>query len=91
MVEYFLMTEKGITPGRINRCFGVILAIFLALAGFLYWQGYIQALGFILAVIIIATAGIWCTFDTRRVQRDGFLDGYNRAKNSFDQKKKAKS
>jgi len=80
--------KKRITPGRANRCFGILLAIFLAFAGFLYWQNYIQGTAFLLLAIAILAAGIWCTFNTRIAQRDGFLDGYARGKDNFDKEKK---
>lgn len=80
--------KKGLTSGGINRLFGVILAIFLAVGGFLYWQGYIQETGLILVGIIALTAGILFVFGTRVAQKNGFLDGYARAKNDFDKEKK---
>ncbi|MFZ5366491.1 MAG: hypothetical protein ACOZBZ_04370 [Patescibacteria group bacterium] len=80
--------KKRLTPGQIDRCFGVILAIFLAFAGFLYWQGYIQGSGFLLTAIVVLLAGAFCVFNTRRAQKDGFLNGYARAKDDFEKKKK---
>lgn len=76
--------KKRLTPGRINRCFSVLLAIFLAFTGFLYWQGYIQGSGLILVAIVVLMAGILCIISTRIAQKDGFLDGYIRAKDDFD-------
>lgn len=82
------MKKKGLTPGRINRCFGVLLAVFLALGGFSYRQGYIQETGLVLVGIITLLSGILFTFGTRVAQKNGFLDGYARAKDNFDKKKK---
>lgn len=79
---------NGLTPGRINRLFGIILAIFLAIAGFLYWQGHIKEIGLILMGIVALAAGICFIFGIRATQRDGFLDGYSRAKDDFDKEKK---
>jgi len=79
--------RKGLTPGRINRLLGVVLAFFLAIAGVLYWQGYIQAIELLLAGIIALVAGIAYVFGIRVAQKDGFLDGYSRAKDNFDKKK----
>ena len=79
--------RKGLTPGRINQLFGIVLAIFLAIAGVLYWQGYIQAIELLLAGIIALVAGIAYVFGIRVAQKDGFLDGYSRAKDNFDKKK----
>lgn len=81
--------KKGLTPGRINRFFGILLAIFLVVGGFLYWRGFINEIGLILMVVIALVAGISFTFGTRMAQRDGFLDGYGQAKNNFDKKKKS--
>lgn len=81
------MRRKGITPGRINRLFGVLLAIFLVIGGYLYWQGYIEEISLILVGIIALVAGVSFTFGTRVCQKDGFLDGYGQAKNHFDGKK----
>lgn len=83
------LMKKRITPGRINRFFGILLAIFLAIGGFLYWQEYIQEEGLILIGVIALVAGILFTFGVRIAQKDGFLDGYARAKNNFDKKKKS--
>lgn len=83
------MGKKGMTPGRANRCFGILLAILLAIAAFLYWQNYIQEIGFLIVVIALLVAGIWCTLNTRIAQRDGFLDGYVRAKDDFDKEKRS--
>lgn len=80
---------NGLTPGRINQLFGIVLAIFLAIAGFLYWQGYIQAIVLILTGIIALVAGISYVFGIRIAQKDGFLDGYSRAKDNFDKQKKS--
>ena len=79
---------NGLTSERINCLFGAVLAIFLVIAGFLYWQGYIQAIVLLLAGIIALVAGISYVFGIRIAQKDGFLDGYARAKNEFDKKKK---
>jgi len=79
--------RKGLTPGRINRLLGVVLAFFLAIAGVLYWQGYIQAIELLLAGIIALVAGIAYVFGIRVAQKDGFLDGYTRAKDDFNRKK----
>lgn len=78
---------NGLTSERINRLFGLALAIFLAVAGILYWQGYIQEMGLILVGVIVLIAGILFVFGTRTAQKDGFLDGYARAKDDFDKKK----
>ena len=78
---------NGLTPGRINRLLGVVLAFFLAVAGILYWQGYIQAIELLLAGIIALVAGIAYVFGIRVAQKDGFLDGYTRAKDDFNRKK----
>ena len=80
--------RKGLTPGRINRLLGVVLAFFLAIAGVLYWQGYIQAIELLLAGIIALVAGIAYVFGIRVAQKDGFLDGYSRAKDDFNKEKK---
>jgi hypothetical protein len=82
------MGKKGLTPGRINRLFGVLLAIFLGVGAYLYWFGYIRELGLALVIIIALVAGVLFTFGTRMAQRDGFLDGYTRAKNGLEEKKK---
>jgi len=80
--------KKGITPGRINRFFGVLLGIFLASAGFLYWQNRITEIGLIIMVLIALTAGVLFVFGIRIAQKDGFIDGYARAKDNLDKKKK---
>lgn len=82
------MIKKRLTPGQINRLFGTLLAIFLAIGGFLFWQGYIQEMSLLLVAVIALVAGASFTFGTRMAQRDGFLDGYARAKDNFDGKKK---
>lgn len=79
---------KRLTPGRINRLFGVILSFFLAVAGVLYWQGQISLESLLLVAILTLVAGVAFTFGVRTAQKDGFLDGYARAKNNFDKKKK---
>jgi len=88
MVGLKVMRKKGVTPGRANRCFGVLLALFLAFTGFLYWKEYIQEAGLILVGIIALAAGILFVFGVRIAQKDGFIDGYARAKDNFDKKKK---
>lgn len=80
--------KKGLTSGRINRIYGILIAIFLAIGGFLYWQGYIQETGLVLVGVITLVSGISFTFGTRTAQKDGFLDGYARAKDNFDKEKK---
>ncbi len=82
------MKKKGITPGRINRLLGVLLAIFLAVGGWLYWQNFIHEIGLIFIVVVVLVIGVLFTFGTRMAQKDGFLDGYVRAKDSFDKKEK---
>lgn len=82
------MRKKGLTPGRINRLFGVILSFFLAVAGVLYWQGYIHQVGLMLAAAISLVSGISYVFGIRIAQKDGFLDGYARGQDNFDKKKK---
>lgn len=82
------MRKKGLTPGQINRLFGIILAFFLAIAGFLYWQGQINLESLLLVAILILVAGISFTFGVRIAQKDGFLNGYARAKDNFDKKEK---
>lgn len=84
-----LFRKKGITPGRINRLFGVLLAISLAVGAGLYWQGSIQESGLVLLVIVTLVVGILFPFGVRVAQRDGFLDGYVQAKNGLDKKKKS--
>lgn len=79
---------NGLTVGRVNRFFGILLAIFLSLGGLLYWQGYLKERGLILVGIITVVAGISFTFGTRVAQKDGFLDGYVRAKDEIEKKKK---
>ena len=80
---------NGLTSERINCLFGIVLAIFLAIGGFLYWQGYIQEIVLILVGIIALVAGISYVFGIRIAQKDGFLDGYTRAKDGFDKEKKS--
>lgn len=80
---------NGLTSGRINRLLGVVLALFLAIAGFLYWQGYIQAIVLILTGIVALVVGISYVFGIRIAQKNGFLDGYSRAKDNFDKQKKS--
>jgi len=80
--------KKGITPGRIDRLFGILIAIFWVLAGFLYWQKRITEITIVLAVVASLVGGILFVFGTRTAQKDGFLDGYARAKDGFDKKKK---
>lgn len=82
------MKKKVITPGRITRLYGLLLAVFLALGGLLYWQETIQVKGIILIGVIALVSGILFTFGVRIAQKDGFLDGYVRAKDHFDKKKK---
>lgn len=85
------MMEKKLVrllkPGQMIRLFGFILAIFLGLAGFLYWQGRLRETGFTLTVIIALIAAVSFTVGVRVAQIDGFLDGYARGKNEFDKKK----
>lgn len=38
--------------------------------------------------VITLVSGISFTFGTRTAQKDGFLDGYARAKDNFDKEKK---
>lgn len=78
--------KKKLTPEQINRLFGVLLAIFLAIGGYLYWQGYIEKMGLLLVAIITLVAGASFTFGTRTAQIDGFLDGYARAKDHLEKK-----
>lgn len=82
------MKRKGITPGRISRLYGLLLAVFLALGGLLFWQGTIRKTGLILIGITALASGILFTFGVRLAQKDGFLDGYARAKDHFNKKKK---
>jgi hypothetical protein len=81
--------KKGITPGRINRLLGVLLAISLVVGGAFYWYGCIQEAGLVLVVIVVLVVGILFPFGVRMAQRDGFLDGYARAKDHFDRKEKS--
>lgn len=83
------MGRKGLTAGRMNRLFGFLIAIFWILAGILFWQNHCTAETFlILAGIVTLVGGILFVFGTRSAQKDGFLDGYARAKDEFDKKKK---
>lgn len=79
---------NGLNTDKITHFFGLTLAIFLAIGGFLYWQGYIQELGLILLGIITIVVGISFILGVRVSQKDGFLDGYVRAKDNFNKKKK---
>ncbi len=79
---------KLVKPGQMIRLFGFVLAIFLGLAGFLYWQGRLRETGFTLTIIIALIAGVSFAFGVRAAQIDGFLDGYARAKDDFDKEKK---
>lgn len=82
------MKKKGMTTEQIIRFFGLLLAIFLAVGGFLYWQGYMQTIGLVMIGVVVLVAGISFTFGIRVAQKDGFLDGYNQAENDFNNKKK---
>lgn len=86
------MMEKKLVrllkPGQMIRLFGFVLAIFLGLAGVLYWQGRLHETGFTLTVIIALIAAVSFAFGVRIAQIDGFLDGYVRAKDEFEKKKK---
>lgn len=82
------MKKKRLTPGRINRLFGLYMAIFLVIVAVFYWCEQISQTGLILIAIMTITAGVLFVFGVRRAQADGFLDGYVRAKNHFDGKKK---
>lgn len=81
--------KKGLTPGRINCFFASLLAFFLAITGVLYWQGQIGLESLLLVGIIALVAGISYVFGIRIAQKDGFLDGYARAKDNFDKQKKS--
>jgi len=81
--------KKGITAGRINRFFGIVLGIFLVFAGFLYWQNRITEIGLITVILVALATGFLFVFGVRIAQKDGFFDGYVRAKNELDKKKKA--
>jgi len=82
------MGRKGLTVGRMNRLFGFLLAIFWVLAGILFWQNHFDKTILTLAVVVTLVGGILFVFGTRSAQKDGFLDGYTRAKDEFDKKKK---
>ena len=82
------LVKKGITTGRINRFFALFTAIFLALAAFLYWQNHISLFALIVTGILGLAVVVLFVFGVRISQRDGFLDGYARAKDNFDKKKK---
>jgi hypothetical protein len=83
-----LLKKKGITSGRINRLLGVLLAISLAVGAGLHWQGSIREAGLVLLIIVALIVGILFPFGVRMAQRDGFLDGYARAKDHFDREGK---
>lgn len=83
------LMKKRLTPGQINRFFGILTAIFLALAAFLYWQNHILKTGLILWGVFALVVGVLFVFGVRMAQRDGFLDGYGRTKDNFDKKKKS--
>ena len=78
---------NGLNTDKITRFFGFLMAIFLIIGGLLYWQGYIKEVGLILVGIITIMTGVSFTFGTRVAQKDGFLDGYVRAKDDLDGKK----
>ena len=82
------LMKKGITPGRIIRFFGILIAAFWVLAGFLYWRYQFTKTFLVLAVIATLVNGALFVFGIRTAQKDGFLDGYARAKDHFDKKKK---
>ena len=79
---------KLVRPGQMIRLFGFILAVFLVLAGVLYWQGLLRETGFTLTVIIALIAAVFFVVGVRIAQIDGFLDGYVRANDEFEEKKK---
>lgn len=83
-----MVKKKSLTPGQIIRLFGTLLAIFLASGGFLYWQGFLQEMGLVLIGVIVLVVAILFVFGIRIAQKDGFLDGYVRAKDDFDKKRK---
>lgn len=80
---------KLVKPGQMIRLFGIVLAIFLALSGFLYWQNYLHEIGFTLMVTIALIAAVAFVVGVRVAQIDGFLDGYVRAKEEIEKKGKA--
>ena len=81
--------KKGITAGRINRFFGIVLGIFLVIIGFLYWQNRITEIGLITVILVVLATGGLFVFGVRIAQKDGFFDGYIRAKDELNKKKKA--
>jgi hypothetical protein len=80
------MGKKGLTPGRINRLFGVLLALFLTLVAIFFWYEQIGGEGLVLIAFLVLSAGILFVFVVRRAQVDGFLDGYSRAENNLKKK-----
>lgn len=79
---------KLVKPGQMIRLFGFVLAVFLVLAGVLYWQGLLRETGFTLTVIIVLIAAVFFVVGVRIAQIDGFLDGYVRAKDEIEKEKK---
>jgi len=79
---------KLVRPGQMIRLFGFILAVFLVLAGVLYWQGLLSKTGFTLTVIIALITAVFFVVGVRIAQVDGFMDGYVRAKEEIEKKEK---
>ncbi|MCJ7793111.1 MAG: hypothetical protein MUP45_03980 [Candidatus Marinimicrobia bacterium] len=79
---------KIVNPDLMERIFGIIMAIILVIGGLLYWRGDIEETGLILIGVVVLIAGVSFIIGIRVSQADGFLDGYVRAKNHFDGKKK---
>ena len=79
----------SLTADQLNKIAAAILAVFLLVGGILYWQQEIGILGFVFFVLFALVIAGLLVFDTRVVQKDGFLDGYARGKDNFDKEKKA--
>jgi len=78
---------KVLKPDLMERFFALVMAMTLIIGGLLYWRGYIKEPGLILLGVFVLVAGVSFTVGIRVAQRDGFLDGYIRAKDDLDNKK----
>lgn len=67
---------------NIKGIFIFLMISFMGIGGVLYWQDDITIWGLLLLIFMSLLSGVSFVWGTRIAQKDGFVDGFRKGKNS---------
>ncbi len=73
---------QRLTIELVNQLLVLFLILFVGIGGLLYWQDLITANGWVLVTLMAIVIGFLSVLGARVGQKDGFIDGFKRGKDS---------